>query len=232
VTTGAAGAPEGAIERLLASAGKGPFAQRIDRLSARLLGRPYVVGPLGGGPGEPETLRASLAGFDCVTFVETALALAWARTPRAFRRRLRELRYRSGRIGWATRNHYMTGWARENEARGRVVDLTRGPGTVLRRRTLTLVPGLPPRQARFRCFPKRLVPRLEERLATGDVALFASTRRNLDVFHAGLLVRRDGELRLRHATRSRGAVVEEPLSAFLAAQRTSGLIVLRPRERP
>jgi hypothetical protein len=224
--------PEDAIESLLAAAGKGPLARRIERLSGSLVGRPYVVGPLGGGPGERETLRASAAGFDCVTFVETVLALAWARDRREFRRLLRRLRYRAGRIGWASRNHYMTGWARENEAEGLVVNLTRGKGTVARERTLSVVAGLPARRARFRCFPARMVPRLGDRLDTGDVVLFASTRRDLDVFHAGLLVRRRGELRLRHATRSRGAVVEEPLSAFLSAQRTSGLIVLRPQERP
>jgi hypothetical protein len=101
---------------------------------------------------------------------------------------------------------------------------------VTRQRTLSVVAGLPARRVRFRCFPKRVLPRVAPRLATGDVVLFASTRRDLDVFHAGLLVRRQGELRLRHATRSRGRVVEEPLSAFLARQRTPGLIVLRPRE--
>ena len=224
--------PEDTIESLLAAAGNGPLGRRIERVSGSLVGRPYVVGPLGGGPGRPEPLRVSAAGFDCVTFVETVLALAWARNRREFRRMLRRLRYRAGRIGWTTRNHYMTDWARENEAEGLVVNLTRGKGTVARQRTLSVVAGLPARRTRFRCFPKRQVPRLKERLDSGDVVLFASTRRDLDVFHAGLLVRRRGELRLRHATRARGAVVDEPLSAFLAAQRTSGLIVLRPREQP
>jgi hypothetical protein len=165
-----------------------------------------------------------------VTFVETVLALAWARRPQDFRRTLRRLRYRSGRVGWVTRHHYMTDWARENAAAGRLTDLTRGPGTVVRQRTLSVVAGLPARRARLRCFPKRALPRVAPRLATGDVILFASTRRDLDVFHAGLLVRRQGELELRHATRSRGRVVEERLSAFLAGQRSPGVIVLRPRQ--
>jgi hypothetical protein len=218
------------LEALLATAGAGPLSGRIEAVSARLLGRPYVVAPLGGGPGRRETLSASVDGFDCVTFVETVLALAWSRDPRGFRRALRGLRYRGGRVGWATRNHYMTGWARENAARGGLTDLTRGPDTVVRRRTLSVVAGLRARRVSFRCFPKRRVPGLAPRLATGDVALFASTRRDLDVFHTGLLVRAPRGLLLRHATRSRGAVVEEPLASFLSAQRTSGVILLRPNE--
>jgi N-acetylmuramoyl-L-alanine amidase-like len=218
------------IETLLAAAGEGSLGRRIDRLSARLLGRPYLVNPLGGGPRQRETLSDAVNGFDCVTFVESVLALAWARDRRGFRRTLRRLRYRGGRIGWTTRNHYMTGWAKENSARRLLEDLTRGPGTVVRQRKLSVVAGLPARRVRFRCFPNRQLPRLAERLSTGDVALFASTRRDLDVFHTGLLVRGPHGLLLRHATRARGAVVEEALASFLEAQRTSGVILLRPRE--
>jgi cell wall-associated NlpC family hydrolase len=216
------------VRRLLRAAGRGTLGERIDRLSARLLGRPYRIKPLGGGPGVPEVLRASLAGFDCVTFVETVLALAQARDAADFTRVLRRLRYKGGRPAWSARNHYMTGWAKENAARGLVRDLTRGPGTVRKERVLSVVPGLPPERVRFRCFPKKRLLRLTGRMATGDIVLFASTRRDLDVFHAGLLVKRDGEVRLRHATRSQGRVVEQPLREFLARNRMSGLLLLRP----
>lgn len=216
------------VAGLLAAAGGGPLGQRIERLSARLLDRPYAVDPLGGGPGRREVLTAALDGFDCVTYVETVLALALARTPAGFRQWLRRLRYRGGRLTWTTRHHYMTGWARENAARGLVADLTRGAGTVARARTLTVVAGLPSQRTRFRCFPRPSLPHLWPRLQTADLLLFVSGRRDLDVFHVGVLVRRGGGLRLRHAPRSRGRVLEEPLSAFLRAQRLSGVIVLRP----
>jgi len=218
---------EDGIRALLKAARAGTLGERVDRASAALLGRPYAVQPLGGGPGQPEVLSASLDGFDCVTYLETVLAAARARTVEAFLATLRRLRYRRGRVGWSTRHHYMTDWARENAARGAVRDLTRGRGTVVRRRRLS-VPGIAGKATRFRCFPKRRLPR--GAAATGDLVLFASTRPDLDVFHVGLLVRRDGELRLRHAPRSRGRVVDQPLAAFLAAERMSGVILLRPRE--
>ena len=58
---------------------------------------------------------------------------------------------------------------------------------------------------------------------------FVSTRRNLDVFHAGILVRDGKNIRLRHASRSQRSVVEQELTEFLKANRMAGVIVVRPR---
>ena len=227
-TVTAAGADAAAVRALLHTRGAGSLADRIDRVSARLLGRPYLANPLGGGPGRPEALRASLAGFDCVTYVETVLAVALSRDADEFLHTLRRIRYRGGRPSWSTRNHYMTGWARANAALGIVRDLARKPETVVRHRTLSVVPGIPARKVRVRCVPKSRLPRIAASLATGDLVLFASTRQRLDVFHVGLLVRRGRELRLRHAARSAGKVIEQPLAEFAAALRMAGLILLRP----
>jgi cell wall-associated NlpC family hydrolase len=217
------------VRDLLKEAGTGSLAERMDRISAALVGRPYRSQPLDGGPGQREVFTAALDGFDCVTFVETVLALGRARDVAEFERTLRRLRYRSARPSWPSRNHYMTGWARANAAHGLLRDLTRGPDTVVKERHLTVVPGIAAERGRFRCFPKRALPRLASRLQTGDILLFASTRSDLDVFHVGVLVRQGGELRLRHAARSRGRVVDEPLRHFVAEHRMAGLLVLRPR---
>ena len=74
------------------------------------------------------------------------------------------------------------------------------------------------------------MPRLQRRLKTGDLIFFASTRRNLDVFHAGVIAVEDKKTLLRHASRSQGVVVEQELSAFVKANRMTGVIVVRPCE--
>jgi hypothetical protein len=56
-----------------------------------------------------------------------------------------------------------------------------------------------------------------------------STRKNLDVFHAGIIVRDGKNILLRHASRSRRMVVEQELSEFLKANRMAGVIVVRPQ---
>ena len=202
-------------------------AARVALHSKLLLGSPYAAGSLGGGAGAPEMLTARLDVFDCVTYVETVLALALSRRAEELPGRLRTIRSAGGRVGWATRNHYMTGWIRSNVAAG-VVKRVAGGRSVRRERTLDMVPGLPPRRAIFSCVPKREIASLEPRLRTGDLVFFASTKARLDVFHCGVLVRGEGGLRMRHASRSQGGAVEEELAAFLRRHRMAGVIAVRP----
>ncbi len=195
-----------------------------------MLGRPYVAHPLIGSAERQEVLTVSLAGFDCVTYLETVLGLALAR-PAAFVETLRRIRYRDGRVAWRERHHYLTAWIRHNAHAGflRRVVL---PASVSRRRVLRAVPGLPPRRATIRCSPKRVFWRARAAVETGDVLAFASTRPGLDVFHAGIAVWSGGALRMRHASRSRGRVVEQDLAEFLDANTMAGVIVARPVEAP
>jgi cell wall-associated NlpC family hydrolase len=73
------------------------------------------------------------------------------------------------------------------------------------------------------------VPRLKPNLQSGDLIFFASTRKNLDMFHAGIIVRDGKKVSMRHASRSQGGVVEQELSEFLKANRMAGVIVVRPQ---
>ncbi|PSQ95589.1 MAG: DUF1460 domain-containing protein [Bacteroidetes bacterium SW_9_63_38] len=85
-------------------------------------GRPYLEGTLDTDP--PETLVVHLDGFDCVTFIETVLAMARGlktgnRTYAGFIRRLAEQRYRGGTLqGYCSRLHYFTEWMADNETKG------------------------------------------------------------------------------------------------------------------
>src|SRR5437867_2129581 len=78
--------------------GATPLVGRIDLISKRLIGRPYVESPLGGGPALSEKLTASIDGFDCVTYIETVLALALSYTVEEFLGALREMRYEKGDV--------------------------------------------------------------------------------------------------------------------------------------
>ncbi|HVF90795.1 MAG TPA: N-acetylmuramoyl-L-alanine amidase-like domain-containing protein [Blastocatellia bacterium] len=223
------------IEAILASTEKSDrLPARIDLISEAFLARPYAANPLGGGPGQPETLTASLEAFDCVTYIETVLALALSGISgdaAEFLDLLRRIRYEDGEVAWQKRNHYMTGWAENNESAGFVRNITDGPLAEKITRTLSVVEGLPARRVTFQLFRKRKLASISARIETGDLILFASAKRNLDFFHTGFLIERDGELRLRHATRSAGAVVEQPLPDFLDRFRMSGFVLLRPAGR-
>lgn len=208
------------------------FEDRIALGSWFFLSQPYANNPLGGGPQATERFRISFDRFDCVTYIEIVIALARSKTPAAFLRELRGLRYQGGRVDWSQRNHYMIDWLASNRSRGAVKDITRGPDTVVKTRRLDIVFGLAAKIVTFRFFPKRVFPRIKKRIRTGDLILFVSTRRNLDVFHAGIAVRLDDRVLLRHAARSAGKVVEQDLATFLKEHRMPGFILARPLCQP
>ena len=96
----------------------------MQALGPHFEGRPYLEGTL--DTGRTESLVVRLDGFDCVTFVETTLALARGAlagdtTYAGFARRLAEQRYRGGTLqGYCGRLHYFTEWMADNEEKGLV----------------------------------------------------------------------------------------------------------------
>ena len=118
-----------------------PPGEAVVKLGETFLGVPYVANTLE-APG-PERLVVDLTGFDCVTFVETALVLArLARgegTPvgrggdgealEAYAAELRRLRYRRGTLdGYPSRLHYFSEWIADNAAKGLVRDVSEALG--------------------------------------------------------------------------------------------------------
>jgi len=203
---------------------------RIEFLSRFFLGRPYTINPLIGSFENPEVFTATLEGFDCVTYIETILALSRAKRVDEFIEWLRKIRYEGGRVEWERRNHYMTEWIRNNTRIGAVRRVSpRNTETVVKSRILNGLPGLPPVKARFASVPKPQVRKFMQQLQTGDLIFFASTRKHHDVFHCGILVRDADRLLMRHASRSKGGVVEQDLDEFMKANRMAGIIVARPQ---
>ncbi|MEB3330489.1 MAG: N-acetylmuramoyl-L-alanine amidase-like domain-containing protein [Candidatus Sericytochromatia bacterium] len=201
---------------------------RAAAVGEALLGRPYVANPLMGavGAGRAEPLTARLDGFDCVTLVETCLAVARAqeraRTWQAFTEELERLRYRDGqRAGYTSRLHYFSDWLRDNDRRATVRNLTADLGGVRDTRPLTfmtrhrsaypaladeavftglrLAEAAASRQPRH-VIPKAHIPAVLPLLQPGDVLAFATDIEGLDVAHVGLAHRTpEGAVHVLHA---------------------------------
>ncbi len=81
---------------------------RVQQLARKMLGQPYKIFLLGEFPFElydpepPYSLRQS----DCLVFAEHMYAMALAHDWPSFMALLQRIRYRDGRIGMLTRNHY------------------------------------------------------------------------------------------------------------------------------
>jgi hypothetical protein len=217
-----------------------PFGPAVIRAAALAIGTPYEAATLemylaAGGSPRAEPLVASLTRFDCVTLVESAIAVARSAsrpgTPAwsDFAREIERMRYRDGaRSGYASRLHYFSEWIRNGEARGLLTDLGRDLGGVPDTRPLRFMtehrasyPALADdatyaeigaMERRLDSAPRFIVPKAgippaADRIASGDILAFATTLPGLDVTHAAFAYRDGaGTLRVLHAPLSGGVV--------------------------
>jgi len=223
------------------TAGEVPLGRRASRTGELAAGTPYEPGTLdaylrsGNPPPDTEPLTLFLTRFDCVTLVETCLAVgriavqagepSWER----FGAEVERMRYRGGeRDGYGSRLHYFSEWISDGARRGLVRDLGAELGGVPDARPLRFMTGhrgsypalagdaafreIQAMERRLDGHPRQVVPtaRLPEvvsEIMTGDVLAFATTIDGLDVTHAAFAYRaQDGILRVLHAPLSGGVV--------------------------
>ncbi len=218
-----------------------PVGRAAVRVGELAVGTPYEAFTLeaylraGGSPLGTEPLTLWLTRFDCVSLVESCLAIARvaddpsAATWEAFGREMERMRYRGGeRKGYASRLHYFSEWISDGERRGLVRDLGEELGGVKDERPLRFMtehrssyPGLA-NDASFSAIaemersldaqprwviPTERIPSVSTRIETGDVLAFATSIPGLDVTHSAFAYRdADGILRVLHAPLSGGAV--------------------------
>ncbi len=189
----------------------------------------------GGSPTSLEPLTLSLTRFDCVTLVESCLAIArvaaspgpptWER----FGAEVERMRYRGGiRRGYTSRLHYFSEWIRDGESRGLVHDIGAELGGEPDTRPLRFMtehrssyPALASDEVfedigamerRLDPTPRRLIPTAAipavlDRIQSGDVLAFATGIPGLDVSHAAFAYRDNANVvRVLHAPLSGGVV--------------------------
>lgn len=218
-----------------------PLGRSGVRVGELAVGTPYEAFTLeayiraGGSPARTEPLTLSLTRFDCVSLVESCLAIArvaaapgvpsWDR----FGREMERMRYRGGvRGGYVSRLHYFSEWISDGERRGLLRDLGAELGGTPDRRPLRfmsqnpdsypalanaeVLEGIAAMERSLDDHPRYLVPTeripaVSDRLETGDVLAFATAIPGLDVSHAAFAYRdAAGVLRVLHAPLSGGVV--------------------------
>lgn len=220
---------------------RGPLGSTAAEVGVLAIGTPYEAYTLekylkaGGDAGGTEPLALSLTKFDCVTLVESALAVARLATSSSnpfwelFGREVERMRYRDGvRRGFASRLHYFSEWISDGAKRGLVHDLGQELGGVNDTRPLRFMtehrasyPGLKTDQvfnaiaamersldgkSRY-VVPTERIASVSDRIESGDVLAFATSIPGLDVSHAAFAYRdKDGVLRVLHAPLSGGSV--------------------------
>lgn len=215
--------------RLLAQLPSGDLAVRTEAASRALLGRGYLLGPLGEGDSVPGGIRGEskprfrLDSFDCVTYLETSLALARARDTSDLLSRMDSIRYLDGKVDWRWRNHFFEGdWLPRNAARVSLVRFGEDTSVVRRlaRKAFYAKKGFDVADTsvvlrllwRDRAIARFSRPSDSIRLR--GVALVGKVE-GFPVLHTGFLVERPGvPASLRHASQA-GTVREQPFADYL-----------------
>ncbi|MBS0358169.1 MAG: DUF1460 domain-containing protein [Proteobacteria bacterium] len=100
---------------------------RIVKLSAFFLGKPYEFNPLGEGPTAKfdQNPLYRTDKFDCVTYVNTVLALAHSNNLEEFQKNMNKMNYRNANPSFVNRFHFQNiDWNYTNTLNGYVKDIT------------------------------------------------------------------------------------------------------------
>ncbi|MCQ2105050.1 MAG: D-alanyl-D-alanine carboxypeptidase/D-alanyl-D-alanine-endopeptidase [Fibrobacter sp.] len=208
------------------------LANRLDYFSKSLIGKPYLLGPMGESYLDSIENKplVNLDSVDCVTYVEHALALALATSEEKVFGVHQQIRYLDGKIDYAHRKHYLLNdWVGEGKF-AKVIPL---PGDTTIQRTM-------PKKDFFKA---KGIKRKEEdkpmdiRYLPYDRALELMSKPyegpfmvvgiayigkfdKIDATHTGFVILRPGELPMvRHASSLKKRVIEQPLNEYLESRR-------------
>jgi hypothetical protein len=212
-----------------------PIGEVMGKVGLYLLDTPYVGYTLDHSA-DHEFCIVNLQELDCVTFVESTLALSRIiksghSDMRALPREIERIRYRDGKCdGFCSRLHYTSDWLYDNERKGLIERYTRSlKGSVEIKETVSLMSTRPELYLQLRAhpefvpeirkdeeaidkrtyykLPKDAVKAAELHMQTGDIIAITTSAKILDCAHIGLAYRDDkGLLHFLHASSKHGKV--------------------------
>jgi hypothetical protein len=211
-------------------------------------------------PIDQEVLVVNLKKFDCVTFVESMVALTQTRRDTAcnydvFKEKLTNVRYRNGFVDYAARLHYFSDWLYENEKIGILKNITKDIGgeafnkqvffMSLKRDTFygnmadpttfynikNVEEAITKREKWY--VPKGKVATIEYKLKDGDIIGITNALSGMDMAHAGIVKWQNGRAYLVHASSQFHQVMisDVPLVDYLLRNKAqTGIMVGRLKE--
>lgn len=219
------------IDSLLNASSERSYKTNSERLlffAKSFIGTPYKGGTLDSG--RNETLIVRTDSLDCTTYVETVLALylsSFKDNPGYddFSEELRYIRYRGGVIdGYASRLHYFSDWASDNEKKGILREVTQEGEHDVRLCSLnymtthsnlyrqlkdndSLISEISKVEKSWIDYKMPYIPKNvlnsskdDSLVEDGDIIALTTNISGLDVLHLGFALWIDGRLHLLHAS--------------------------------
>lgn len=237
-----------------------PINEVVVALGKSFLGTDYEAHTL--EKGDKEELIVNLTGLDCYTFVESVIALARCikTGDTSFDNYLKEieaLRYRNGKMGdYPTRLHYASDWLYDVAKRGYIKDITKDLGGVKLELNVNFMSTHPDsykflknnpefvneiekaekaiNSRTYYYIPQDKIADIEDRIHEGDLLMFTTSLKGLDIAHNGIAVKMDdGRIHVMHAPQvgSKVQISDLPLAEYVnKVKKQNGLIVARVLE--
>ena len=233
------------IDSLLNASSERSYKTNSERLlffAKSFIGTPYKGGALDSG--RNETLIVRIDSLDCTTYVETVLALylsSFKDNPGYddFSESLRYIRYRGGVIdGYASRLHYFSDWASDNEKKVILREVTQEGEHDVRICSLnymtthsdlyrqlkdndSLVSEISKVEKSWIDYKMPYIPKNvlnsskdDSPVEDGDILALTTNVSGLDVLHLGFALWIDGRLHLLHASSLHGKVIIDTSTIF------------------
>ncbi len=206
----------------------------LQKTAEFFLEKPYVAGTL--DKNDTEKLVINLREFDCVTFVETVIALANTTASGNlsfdnFASQLQQIRYRNGVIdGYDSRLHYTSDWAYNNVEKNILSAMSQQLGGVLQTKTIDFMTSHPSaynalktddsmlkkiknteneinKRKGFYYLPKDKITAKATEIPHMAMIAFTTSIKGLDTTHTGFAFKKNGKLTFIHASSAKNKVV-------------------------
>lgn len=232
-----------------------PAGELIVRCAKQFLGTEYVAGTL---ETEPEQLTINMDKTDCILFVEMCLAMVQTvkgdeATFENFCRNTQALRYRGGEVdGYASRNHYTSGWILQGEKNGIFKEVTKYLGGSPLDQKFSFMSTHPDSYKQladnpgaivgilkvekeleghnYWYLPQSHISDLAKGIKEGDIICFVTPVGGLDIGHVAIACEKNGEMHFIHAsTKAMKVVIDsQTISDYILTHKsTNGARVVR-----
>lgn len=209
-----------------------------------------------------EHLVVNLRQLDCTTYVETVLALYLCiknnkTSFNDFCNYLKSIRYKDGKVSYATRLHYFSYWIEQNEHKKIVKEIVPSDTSLVRTKRYdihymshnpnkypalvhnkSLIKEISCMEEKFDKKSYRYIPKenlkypeqLKSVIHDGDILAIVTNKKGLDISHIGFAIWHNGNLHLLNASSIHKKVVEEKktLYQYMMQQRSQiGIRIVR-----
>jgi hypothetical protein len=212
------------LEQIIQYTKSFPLNKKIEYISEQFQGKRYGH-TLTKWPNEERVVK-NLDTLDCFTYLDYVLALTVINSPLEFQQQVINIRYKDGKVSYATRNHFFVEWIDNNQKLLDNIALTSNNSKHISKYLKIL--GTAPVEKEIYYIPFKECYNI---LETGDFVGFYTNRTGLDVSHTGIIIRKD-KLYLRHFSSLAKGYEEIELEKYIKnknVNKVRGLIVARLR---